>query len=118
MSHDHDDEIIKKLSQLRNSANNKMQIYNNINSEFSRLGDTLDDEDHSRFSLLSLNRLALLRSLLLRMLACHKAGGLWAVNNSDRKHKGATFYFTLPVMDTNRQTRKKKVRERLINDQQ
>jgi signal transduction histidine kinase len=45
-------------------------------------------------------------------------GRMWANNNnnndSDRKHKGATFYFTLPVADMNEQTREDLVR--LVND--
>jgi signal transduction histidine kinase len=30
-------------------------------------------------------------------------GRMWAENgnNSDRRHKGATFYFTLPIVDMN-----------------
>jgi signal transduction histidine kinase len=49
-------------------------------------------------------------------------GKMWAENNnnnnSDRKHKGATFYFTLPVVNMNEQTREEKVEEaRLVNDQ-
>jgi signal transduction histidine kinase len=46
-------------------------------------------------------------------------GKMWAENNnSDRKHKGATFYFTLPVMNTNLTERGEKEEARLINDQQ
>jgi signal transduction histidine kinase len=44
-------------------------------------------------------------------------GRMWANNNnndSDRKHKGATFYFTLPVVDMNEQTREEEAR--LVND--
>jgi signal transduction histidine kinase len=51
------------------------------------------------------------------------SGRMWAENNnnddddSDRKHKGATFYFTLPVADMNKQTREEKEGARLVNDQ-
>jgi signal transduction histidine kinase len=50
-------------------------------------------------------------------------GRMWAENNNnDRKHKGATFYFTLPVVDMNERTREeeqeKKQEARLVNDQQ
>jgi signal transduction histidine kinase len=48
-------------------------------------------------------------------------GKMWAKNNddnSDGKHKGATFYFTLPVVDMNEQTRKEgKEEARSVNDQ-
>jgi two-component system, OmpR family, sensor histidine kinase VicK len=50
-------------------------------------------------------------------------GRMWAENNndnnnSDRKHKGATFYFTLPVVDMNEQLKEQKNEEgRLVNDQ-
>jgi signal transduction histidine kinase len=50
-------------------------------------------------------------------------GRMWAENNNDRsdnrKHQGATFYFTLPVLDMNEQTREGKEEEeaRLVNDQ-
>jgi signal transduction histidine kinase len=49
-------------------------------------------------------------------------GRMWAENNNDhsdnRKHQGATFYFTLPVLDRNEQTREGKEEEaRLVNDQ-
>jgi two-component system sensor histidine kinase VicK len=47
-------------------------------------------------------------------------GKIWAENNSsnsNRQHQGATFCFTLPVMDMNEQKRKEKVRARLVNDQ-
>jgi signal transduction histidine kinase len=50
-------------------------------------------------------------------------GKMWAENNSDEgsdsetKHKGATFYFTLPVVNINEQTREQKNEEgRLIKD--
>ena len=42
-------------------------------------------------------------------------GKIWAENNSDGK--GASFYFTLPVMDMNEQTREDKEEARLVNDQ-
>ena len=42
-------------------------------------------------------------------------GKMWAENNSDGK--GASFYFTLPVMDMNEQTREDKEEARLVNDQ-
>jgi signal transduction histidine kinase len=50
-------------------------------------------------------------------------GRMWAENNNDhsdnRKHQGATFYFTLPVLDMNEQTREGNEEEeaRLVNDQ-
>ena len=50
-------------------------------------------------------------------------GRMWAENNndnnnSDRKHEGATFYFTLPVVDMNEQLKEQKNEEgRLVNDQ-
>ncbi|MDQ3969307.1 MAG: HAMP domain-containing histidine kinase, partial [Thermoproteota archaeon] len=46
-------------------------------------------------------------------------GKIWAENNnnSDRKHKGATFYFTLPVVNINEQTREEDKEARLVNDQ-
>jgi signal transduction histidine kinase len=50
-------------------------------------------------------------------------GKMWAENNSDEgsdsetKHKGATFYFTLPVVNINEQTREQKNEEgRLVKD--
>jgi signal transduction histidine kinase len=49
-------------------------------------------------------------------------GRMWAENNnnnnSDRKHKGATFYFTLPVVNMNEHTIEDKEEEevRLVND--
>src|SRR5215217_7649314 len=50
-------------------------------------------------------------------------GKMWAENNNDEgsdsetKHKGATFYFTLPVVNINEQTREQKNEEgRLIKD--
>jgi signal transduction histidine kinase len=42
-------------------------------------------------------------------------GKIWAENNSDGK--GASFYFTLPVMEMNEQTREDKEEARLVNDQ-
>jgi two-component system, OmpR family, sensor histidine kinase VicK len=47
------------------------------------------------------------------------SGKMWAENNnnSDRKHKGATFYFTLPVVNINEQTREEDKEARLVNDQ-
>jgi two-component system, OmpR family, sensor histidine kinase VicK len=46
-------------------------------------------------------------------------GKMWAENNnnSDRKHKGATFYFTLPVVNINEQTREEDKEARLVNEQ-
>ena len=49
-------------------------------------------------------------------------GRMWAENNNDHsdngKRQGATFYFTLPVLDMNEQTREGKEEEaRLVNDQ-
>ena len=49
-------------------------------------------------------------------------GRMWAENNnnngSDTKHNGATFYFTLPVVDMNEQRKEQKNEEgRLVNDQ-
>jgi signal transduction histidine kinase len=50
-------------------------------------------------------------------------GRMWAENNNDHsdngKHQGATFYFTLPVLDMNEQTREGNEEEeaRLVNDQ-
>src|SRR5215210_7469573 len=51
-------------------------------------------------------------------------GRMWAEDSkdhSDRKQKGATFYFTLPVVDMNDQKREKEKKEeqeaRLVNDQ-
>jgi two-component system sensor histidine kinase VicK len=43
-------------------------------------------------------------------------GRMWAENNNyyDKNHKGATFYFTLPVVDMNEQTREDGAR--LVND--
>jgi signal transduction histidine kinase len=50
-------------------------------------------------------------------------GKMWAENNSDEgsdsetKHEGATFYFTLPVVNINEQTREQKNEEgRLVKD--
>jgi signal transduction histidine kinase len=46
-------------------------------------------------------------------------GRMWAENNnnSDRKYKGATFYFTLPVVNMNEHTMEDKEEEvRLVND--
>jgi hypothetical protein len=44
---------------------------------------------------------------------------MWAEsNNSDRKHKGATFYLTLPVMNMNLTEKGQKEEARLVNDQQ
>jgi signal transduction histidine kinase len=48
------------------------------------------------------------------------SGRMWAENNnndSDRKHKGATFYFTLPVVNINEHRRKDDKEARLVNDQ-
>jgi two-component system, OmpR family, sensor histidine kinase VicK len=50
-------------------------------------------------------------------------GKMWAENNSnssdDKKHNGATFYFTLPVLSMNEQRREgNKEEARLVNDQQ
>jgi signal transduction histidine kinase len=46
-------------------------------------------------------------------------GKMWAENNnSDRKHKGATFYFTLPVANMNLTETGEKEEAKLINDQQ
>jgi len=48
------------------------------------------------------------------------SGRMWAENNnndSDTKHKGATFYFTLPVVNINEHTRKDDKEARLVNDQ-
>jgi hypothetical protein len=51
---------------------------------------------------------------------------MWAENNSDdgsnsetsdTKHNGATFYFTLPVMNMNLIERGEKEEVRLVNDQ-
>jgi signal transduction histidine kinase len=45
-------------------------------------------------------------------------GKMWASNNNnnpDGKHKGASFYFTLPVVDMNQQTRGEKEEARLVN---
>jgi signal transduction histidine kinase len=50
-------------------------------------------------------------------------GKIWAENNnnngsdSDRKHKGATFYFTLPVVAMSEERREEKKEVRLVNDQ-
>jgi two-component system, OmpR family, sensor histidine kinase VicK len=47
-------------------------------------------------------------------------GKMWAENNnnnSDRKHKGATFYFTLPVVNINEQTGEEDKEAGLVNDQ-
>jgi signal transduction histidine kinase len=50
-------------------------------------------------------------------------GKIWAENNdnngsdSDRKHKGATFYFTLPVVGMSEERREEKKEVRLVNDQ-
>jgi signal transduction histidine kinase len=46
-------------------------------------------------------------------------GKMWAENsnNSDIKHKGATFYFTLPVVDMNQQIREENEEARLVSDQ-
>jgi signal transduction histidine kinase len=50
-------------------------------------------------------------------------GKMWAENNnnnnnnSDVKNKGATFYFTLPIVDKNEQTREEEEEARLVNDQ-
>jgi signal transduction histidine kinase len=50
-------------------------------------------------------------------------GKIWAENNnnngsdSDRKHKGATFYFTLPVVAISEERREEKEEVRLVNDQ-
>jgi two-component system, OmpR family, sensor histidine kinase VicK len=47
-------------------------------------------------------------------------GKMWAENNninSDRKHEGATFYFTLPVVDMNEQRKEQKNAEgKVVND--
>ena len=46
-------------------------------------------------------------------------GEMWAENNnnSDRKHEGATFYFTLPVVDMNEQRKEQKNEEEgVVND--
>jgi two-component system sensor histidine kinase VicK len=49
------------------------------------------------------------------------SGRMWAENNnnddSDRKHEGATFYFTLPVVDMNQQTIEENEEARLVSDQ-
>jgi signal transduction histidine kinase len=47
-------------------------------------------------------------------------GKMWASNNNDNgnpdgKHKGASFYFTLPVVDMNQQTGEEKEEARLVN---
>jgi signal transduction histidine kinase len=50
-------------------------------------------------------------------------GKIWAENNnnngsdSDRKYKGATFYFTLPVVAMSEERREEKKEVRLVNDQ-
>jgi signal transduction histidine kinase len=50
-------------------------------------------------------------------------GKIWAENNnnngsdSDRNHKGATFYFTLPVVAMSEERREEKKEVRLVNDQ-
>jgi signal transduction histidine kinase len=51
-------------------------------------------------------------------------GKIWAENNndnngsdSDRKHKGATFYFTLPVVAMSKERGEEKKEVRLVNDQ-
>src|SRR5215204_5814529 len=45
-------------------------------------------------------------------------GKMWAENNnSDREHKGATFYFTLPVANMNLTETGEKEEARLVNDQ-
>ena len=47
-------------------------------------------------------------------------GKMWAENNnnnSDRKHIGATFYFTLPVVNINEQTGEEDKEAGLVNDQ-
>jgi signal transduction histidine kinase len=50
-------------------------------------------------------------------------GEIWAENNnnngsdSDRKHKGATFYFTLPVVAMSEERREEKKEMRLVNEQ-
>jgi two-component system, OmpR family, sensor histidine kinase VicK len=46
-------------------------------------------------------------------------GKMWAENNnnSDRKHKGATFYFTLPVVNINEQIGEEDKEAGLVNDQ-
>jgi two-component system sensor histidine kinase VicK len=50
-------------------------------------------------------------------------GEIWAENNnnngsdSDRNHKGATFYFTLPVVAMSEEIREEKKEVRLVNDQ-
>jgi signal transduction histidine kinase len=50
-------------------------------------------------------------------------GKIWAVNNnnngsdSDRKHEGATFYFTLPVVAMSEERMEEKKEVRLVNDQ-
>jgi two-component system sensor histidine kinase VicK len=47
-------------------------------------------------------------------------GKMWAENNnnnnSDRKHEGATFYFTLPVVDMSEQRKQKNEEGRVVND--
>ena len=47
-------------------------------------------------------------------------GKIWAENNNedhfDRKQKGAAFYFTLPVVDMNKETREEKEEVRLVNE--
>ncbi len=50
-------------------------------------------------------------------------GKMWAENNnnnnnnnSDRKHEGATFYFTLPVVDMSEQRKHKNEEGRVVND--
>ena len=46
----HDEGNGDTLREIRDTANEKIQIFINMQREFGRLGDTLDDENHKRFA--------------------------------------------------------------------